>query len=227
MSNLKITGYSDEQFTKEAPEPNLYEAMLNPEGIERGAEISYKKRANDAGAHDSAPQFDDIPSQSLGFDLVIDCTGIVDAKRTDLKAELDKLYSVLYDYKSETHRSNYVKVVWGSTLQFKGVMTKMDVSYTFFKPDGTALRARIKLQFRSYVDPRTNAKKKSSLSPDLTHRVLVREGDSLPMIAQDVYRSPDYFVALAKANRLNKFRNLEAGTTILTPPLKSAGALHG
>jgi len=225
MSKLTITGYSDPKFTQKAAKPNQYVAMLNPENIQLGYSIEYS--SSDSGTSDQGPKFKQILSETLNFELVIDCTGVVDDKKLDLKKQLDELCAVVYDYKSDKHRTNFVTVVWGGTLNFKGVLTSMSVSYTFFKPDGTALRARVKLDFKSYIDPKTLAKEQNQKSPDVTHRVLVREGDSLPLIADRIYQDPDYFVALAQANRLDKFRHLVAGSQLLTPPLKSTGEAHG
>lgn len=225
MAFLTITGYSDETFCQKAPAPSEYVAMLNPENVKHDRGIDYSQPGN--GAESGAPKFDRMPSESLSFDLVIDCTGVVDPNRVDLKTELDTLASVVHDYKSSTHRPNFVVVAWGSTLNFQGVLASMSTSYTFFKPDGTALRAKVTLNFKSYVDASTQSREHSPKSPDVTHRILVREGDSLPFIAHKVYRDADCFVALAKANRLDKFRRLAAGQEVLTPPLKSARGGHG
>lgn len=224
MTNLTITGYSDEKFSSLAPSPNKYVAMLNPENLDMGCAIDYSQEKS--GSSSSAPKFTQIPSETLNFELVIDCTGVVDNTRTNLKDELTLLSDVAYGYKSETHRPNFVIVSWGNTLSFKGVLTGMSISYTFFKPDGTALRARVKLNFKSYIDADTQSKEQNQKSPDVTHHILVREGDSLPFIANTIYRNPSYFVALAKANHLNKFRHLVAGSTVLTPPLKSSRDTH-
>jgi len=224
MANLTITGYSNETFSSQAPDPSEYVAMLNPDSIDRGYGINYSDEKSAASS--GAPKFSSVPSETLSFELIIDCTGVVDSSRTDMKTELSNLCAVTYDYKSETHRPNFVTVVWGSTLNFKGVLTGLSINHTFFKPDGTSLRAKVKLDFKSYVDADTLAKEQNQKSPDVTHRILVCEGDSLPQIAQQIYRSPSFFVALAQANGLNKFRRLTAGSTLLTPPLKSAGAPH-
>lgn len=226
MAKLTFTGYSDGAFSTKAPSPNQYVAMLNPSTIDIGRSIEYSPESSGTSA--SAPKFMQVSGETLSFELVIDCTGVVDDTRTDLKTELETLAAVMLSYQGSIHRANFVTVIWGDTLNFKGVLSSMSVNYTFFKPNGSALRAKVKLDFRSYVDASTLAKQQNQQSPDVTHHILVRDGDSLPMIAQSVYRRPDCFVALAKANRLDKFRHLTGGTTLLAPPLKSAdGSRHG
>lgn len=225
MANLTITGYSDEKFNTKAAAPNKYVVMLNPSSIDLVRGVEYSE--GNSGTSAASPKFKQLPSDTLSFELTIDCTGVVDSTRVDLKTELDTLSAVVRDYKSDTHRPNYVTVVWGNTLNFKGVLSNMSVNYTFFKPNGGALRAKVKLDFRSYVDASTLAKQQNQKSPDVTHHILVRDGDSLPLIAHSIYHRPEFFVALAKANRLDKFRHLTGGTTLLTPPLKAPEAANG
>jgi hypothetical protein len=225
MNYLTITGYSDEKFSTKISSPNQYVAMLNPANFDLSFPVDYSQEGS--GSSGSTPKFRAIPSATLSFELVIDCTGVVDSSRTDLKTELDTLANVVIQYQGDIHRPAYVSVIWGNTLNFNGVLTNMSISYTFFKPNGDALRAKVKLDFRSYVDADTLAKEQNQQSPDVTHHILVRDGDSLPLIAQSIYRRPDYFVALARANRLDKFRHLTGGTTLLAPPLKSAEGHRG
>lgn len=225
MANLTIAGFTDEKFTTPAPAPNTYVAMLNPSSIDLTTGVDFSDE--DSGTSAASPKFKQVLGDTLSFELIIDCTGVVDATRLSLKTELDTLTSVMRNYQGNIHRSNYVTVSWGNTLNFSGVLTSMSVNYTFFKPSGEALRAKVKLDFRSYVDPSTLAKQKNPKSPDVTHHILVRDGDSLPQIAHSIYHRPELFVALARANNLDKFRHLPGGTNLLTPPLKTKGGSGG
>lgn len=225
MTNLTIKGFKDKNFSSNAPPPNVYVAMLNPTSIDLTTGVDFSDK--DSGTSGASPKFKQVRGDTLSFELIIDCTGVVDATRLSLKTELDTLTSVMRNYQGNIHRSNYVTVAWGNTLNFRGVLTNMNVNYTFFKPNGAALRAKVKLDFRSYVDAATLAKQQNPKSPDVTHHILVRDGDSLPQIAHTVYHRPEFFVALARANNLDKFRYLPGGTNLLTPPLKTPGGANG
>ncbi|MCA2997709.1 MAG: LysM peptidoglycan-binding domain-containing protein [Rhodocyclaceae bacterium] len=218
MSNLQLTAYSDGTFnTKVAG--GSYEVMLNPDKLQWNRKVQYNEETSiDSSAPSS--KYNKTPSEKLSFDLVIDCTGVVNPKRLDLPSEIDQLCKVIYDYNGNIHRPNFVIVSWGGGLTFKAVLVSFSLSYTFFKPDGTPLRAKASLEFASYVDPATLAKLDDKKSPDMTHLVEVVEGDTLPQISNQIYRSPNYFVQIAQFNQLNKFRRLKPGSRLVVPPLQ-------
>jgi hypothetical protein len=224
MSNMKIAAYRDEKFNSRVP-GGQYELMLNPDKLQWNRQIQYNEEAPpDSSA--TSPKYNKTQSEKLSFDIVIDCTGVVDSKRVDLPTEIAQLSKVVYDYNGEIHRPNYVIINWGAGLAFKCVLTGFNTSYTFFKPDGTPLRAKISLEFSSYIDLSTLAKKEKKASPDMSHLVDVVDGDTLPAISNRIYRQPDYYVQIAAFNRLDKFRSLRAGTVLTVPPLKAKGSQH-
>jgi len=217
MANMKIVAYSDEKFSSKVAGGD-YEVMLNPEKMQWGKSIQYNEEtAIDSSSPSS--KYSKTHSEKLSFDLVIDCTGVVDSSRIDLPTEISKLSKVIYDYNGDIHRPNFVIVNWGGGLAFKCVLTSFNLSYTFFKPDGTPLRAKVSLEFSSYIDLTTLARKEKASSPDLTHRITLTDGDSLPQISREIYRSPNYYVQIAQFNGLNKFRRIDAGSSLIVPPL--------
>ena len=54
--------------------------------------------------------------------------------------------------------------------------------------------------------------------PDLTHIRVVKEGDTLPSMANDIYGDFSYYLEVAKANNLQDFRNLIPGQKLYFPP---------
>jgi len=225
MSNMKIVAYSDGTFNTKVAKGD-YEVMLNPEKLQWNRSIQYNEETSiDSSA--PAAKYSKTLSEKLSFDLVIDCTGVVDSKRVNLPAEVTKLSKVIYDYNGDIHRPNYVIINWGSGLAFKCVLTSFNLSYTFFKPDGTPLRAKISLEFSSSIDAATLAKKDDKKSPDMSHLVSLVEGDNLPQISNQIYLSPNYYVQIAQFNGLNKFRRLQAGKVLTVPPLKAGNTTNG
>ncbi len=224
MDNMKIVAYSDEKFSTPVPK-GTYHVMLNPDKLQWGRSVHYNEEAALAGSA-PATKYSKSLSEKLSFELVVDCTGVVDDRRVDLPAEIAQLSKVIYDYNGDIHRPNYVIIKWGKGLAFKCVLTSFNLSYTFFKPDGTPLRAKASLEFISYIDLATLAKQEKKASPDMSHRIDVVEGDSLPQLSSRIYRSPGYYVQIAKFNKLNKFRNLAPGTALTLPPLLVSGSGH-
>ncbi len=123
------------------------------------------------------------------------------------------------NYNGKIHEPYYLEIAWGKDTALRGRLVSLNVSYTFFKPDGTPLRAKVKLAFISSTDPEVAAKIQNKSSPDMTHLVDVVVGDSLPLLSHRIYNSSSYCVQLARFNNLNKFRKLTPGNDLVFPPL--------
>ena len=216
LQMMKIIGYSDEEF--QSVVGKSYNLMINPESIKRQQSIEYnEQQAPDSSS--SSQKYKSTPSDKLSFDIVIDCTGVVDNKRTDMSTEIKALETIVYTYNGKIHRPNFVKIQWGKNLAFKGVLNSMDTSYTLFKPDGSPLRAKISLNFSQYISPSTVKKLDKQESPDVTHMVTVVDGDTLPQLCNEVWQDESYYVQVAKYNKLNKFRHLKGGKQLIFPPI--------
>ena len=214
---MKITGYTDENF-QQAFAGQPYTVMINPETIkwQRGIEYNEQQAPNT-----SAPsqKYKSTPVEKLNFDIVIDCTGIVDSKRVDMNQEISSLESIIYTYNGKIHRPNFVKVQWGKSLVFKGVLKSMDTSYTLFKPDGSPLRAKLSLGFSEYISPQSVEELDAKKSPDITHLITVVEGNTLPQLCEETWNDDSYYIQVAQYNELNKFRNLKGGQKLIFPPI--------
>jgi len=217
LEPLKITGYTDEQFTKRFPGPP-YLMMLNPESIKWQRSIEYNhQQAPDSSS--PSQRYKSTPSDKLNFDVVIDCTGIVDPKRVDMAKEISTLENIIFTYNGTIHRPNFVKVQWGKDLLFNGVLNSFDISYTLFRPDGSPLRAKISLGFGQYISPQTVEIQDQDESPDISHLVTVVEGETLPELCEKVWNNEKYYIQVARYNGLNKFRNLKGVEKLIFPPI--------
>jgi hypothetical protein len=214
---MRITGYTDENF-QQAFAGQPYTVMINPDTIkwQRGIEYNEQQAPNT-----SAPsqKYKSTPVEKLNFDIVIDCTGIVDSKRVDMNQEISSLESIIYTYNGKIHRPNFVKVQWGKSLVFKGVLKSMDTSYTLFKPDGSPLRAKLSLGFSEYISPQSVEELDAKKSPDITHLISVVEGNTLPQLCEQTWNDDSYYIQVAQYNELNKFRNLKGGQKLIFPPI--------
>lgn len=214
---LRITAYTDENF-QNAFKAKPYTVMINPESLKWDRSVDYnEKQAPDSSS--PSQKYKNTPAEKLNFEIIIDCVGIVDSKRTDMAAEIDLLESVVYTYNGEIHRPNFVKVQWGKDIVFKGVLKSFDTTYTLFKPDGSPLRAKVSLGFVEYISPDQVKKEDKQESPDVTHLVTVKQGDTLPGLCQKVWNDNSLFVQVAEFNELNKFRNLDGIDNLLFPPI--------
>lgn len=214
---MKITGYTDEQFTTMLS-GDPYTVMINPDSIKWQHQIGYNKKQA-SGSSSTSQRYENTPSETLSFDIVIDCTGVVDAARVNMGTEIKALETIIYKYNGDIHRPNFVKIQWGQNLSFNGVMTNYDISYTVFNPSGNPLRAKISLSFSQYIAPATVSKLDGDSSPDISHTITVADGMTLPQLCQQVWRNNLYYIQVAKYNKLNKFRSLTGVKQLIFPPI--------
>lgn len=217
---MQIIGYTDEEF-KEELSGKPYTVMINPESVKWSRSIEYKKDSpQDSGG--TLDRYLNTPMDNLSFDIVIDCTGVVDKKRRNMKKEIGALERIVFKYNGKIHRPNYVKIHWGGLI-FQSILKTFNTTYTLFKPDGSPLRAKISLSFGKYVSAKKLEKQKKKASPDVSHLVDVVDGNTLPGLCKKVWNSPSYYIQVAKYNGLNKFRDLKGGIKLIFPPIiKSA-----
>jgi hypothetical protein len=214
---LQITGYTDEEFQSAIP-GQPYSVMINPDSIKWNRSIEY----NEQQAPDSSSpsqKYKSTPSDKLNFDIVIDCTGVVDPTRTSMETEISALKSIVFTYNGQIHRPNFVKVQWGQNITFNGVLTQFDTTYSLFAPNGSPLRAKISLGFSQYISTSTVAKKDNEQSPDITHMITVVSGATLPQLCLQVWQDDSYYIQVARYNDLNKFRQLKANDQLIFPPI--------
>ena len=132
--------------------------------------------------------------------------------------QLTALRKVVYDYDGDDHQPRIVRVLWGS-LKLFGRLTSIDVDYTLCGPDGLPLRAKVKLAFVRFMSAKEASLRANRSSPDLTHSILVRDGDTLPLLCHRIYGDCGYYPDVARYNGLVDLRRLEPGTVLRFPPL--------
>lgn len=214
---MKLVAYTDETFqTPLSGSPYL--VMINPDSVKWGRSIEYNEQQPPDSSSPSQ-KYKSTPSEKLSFDIVIDCTGIIDPQRTSMADEIENLEEIIYTYNGSIHRPNFVKIIWGEGISFGGVLTSFDTSFTLFAPDGSPLRAKVSLAFSEYIAPATVAIQDGDESPDVTHIVNVVQDMNLPQLCQQVWNDNSYYVQVAKFNGLNKFRNLQGISRLIFPPI--------
>ncbi len=95
----------------------------------------------------------------------------------------------------------------------------MNIDYKLFNPNGSPIRAVVKVKFISATDAELTAAKENKKSPDLTHVRMVKEGDTLPLMTFRIYGDSKYYLEVAKANKIQNFRKLKVGQEIFFPPI--------
>lgn len=200
-----------------------FEVMLNPSSYSRELSIEYSK-SKTLGQHGGESKFSAYRPETVKFDLILDGTGVVptssgSGQTSAVKTQIKQLESVVYGYDGEEHEPNPVRLLWGSLILF-GRLTAMSLDYTLFKPNGEPLRAKVNLSFRGFMSATEESLRANRSSPDLTHRVEVKAGDTLPLLCHRIYQDSSYYPEVARVNNLSNFRHLEPGTRLYFPPLR-------
>jgi hypothetical protein len=196
--------------------------MINPAEFSQEYSIEYSDQKT-LGQIASENKFSAVNSDKVSFSLVLDGTGVVPTPSgtasKDVKTQINDLLGVVYEYDGETHEPSRVRLLWGSLIFF-GRMTSMSTQYTLFKPSGAPLRAKVDLKFVGSMSKSEEQLVSNRSSPDLSHVVLVREGDTLPLLCASIYGDPAYYPDVARFNGLIDFRHLEPGAKLHFPPLE-------
>ncbi|MEX8518890.1 MAG: peptidoglycan-binding protein [Leptothrix sp. (in: b-proteobacteria)] len=203
-------------------EPSVrYEALINPAEFKHSTGISYDK-GKTLGEAAASPKFASVNEETVSFSLVLDGTGVLPGSGrspASVKSHIEQLNTVVYNYVGSQHEPPHVRLLWG-TLIFFGRLQSMSTQYTLFKPSGEPLRAKLDLSFVGSMSKQESKLVANRSSPDLTHSVVVRQGDTLPLLCQRIYGDPGYYLDVAAFNGLPSFRDLQAGSQLHFPPLE-------
>jgi len=198
-----------------------FEFMLNPSEYDHSYGIEYNKNKA-IGQSGSDTKFSGIKPEKIKFSTLIDGTGAVagpDVNSSDVKTQIKSLRDIVYKYDGDEHEPNHVRVLWGSQIFF-GRLESMSVENTLFKPSGEPLRAKIKMAFSGFMSKEEEALRANRSSPDLSHLVEVKAGDTLPLLCYRIYKDSSYYPEVAKINNITNFRDIKPGSKLHFPPLR-------
>ena len=196
-----------------------FEVMLNPSSYSHSYSIGYNQKEA-LGQLGSDAKFSGIKPEKVSFDMVIDGTGVVALIGVDdVKTQIGNLTDIVYKYDGSNHEPNHVRLLWGSLIFF-GRLESMSVEYTLFKPSGEPLRAKVKLSFSGFMSKEEEALRANRSSPDLSHLIEVKAGDTLPLLCYRVYKDCSYYLEVARINNITNFRDLIPGSKLHFPPLR-------
>lgn len=224
LKMLEIIAYEDKTFSTETG--NKFSMMVNPGTYDENKQIEYDdKKALDGG---NTPAYKGYKDEDIKLEFFLDTTGVLidwtgkptEEELSPLSATIRILETTVYTYVGDAHEPPYLTIAWG-TLNYKGRLKSMNINYQLFNVAGEPLRAKITLMLLKYIDEETQKRLKNKSSPDLSHLVTVKDGDTLPALCQRIYKSAAYCAEVARVNDLTGFRSLKPGMQLLFPPLTS------
>jgi hypothetical protein len=230
LAKLTITAYSDSERSM-AKKLGELEVQYNPESLAIKHESMFPSKQGIATSSAQA-RFSHTRSKTLNVSLVFDGTnvgyfGVELLWHVPTVAERVKQFLQLcYQVQSATHEPSYLKLSWDKGVlgpSFDSRLQSVDINYTAFDRDGSPLHATLAAVFLEDIDPKKKASIDRLSSPDLSHRRVVRSGDTLPLLCREIYGSADLYVRVAEVNGLDDFRELEPGRTLIFPPYEKRG----
>jgi len=227
LRKLFIEAYDRIEFDHDSSisKVGTFEVMFNPEKYSRKYQVEYEENQSKGSTADSQ-KFKGIKEQEFTLDFVIDGTGVATAapgevvKEVNVEDEIQKLVSLTTLIEPDAHRNRFLKIYWGNFI-LRCVLSSLDINYTLFHPDGTALRAKVNMKVKEVKSDERRVSDDRKQSPDLTQVRVMRRGDRLDYMAFQKYRDPAYYLQLAKVNELDNFRRPQIGRSLRFPPLSN------
>lgn len=227
LERMVVIAYKNKEFSQKVGE---FPVTLNPGSYSHLYEIYYNN-VQAQGSPEGSPVYNRTPSDTVTFQLVFDGTGVVPSAlpgvvpfmADGITKQIAKFKTLVFTYSGNIHSPNYLILSWG-TLLFRCRLYNFKVSYTLFKPDGTPLRARVDVTVKGYNDEDAIALRANKTSPDLSHLVTVKAGDTLPLMCYGVYGSSLPYIKIADVNGLTDFRDLQPGQQLLFPAMQSTAS---
>jgi hypothetical protein len=227
LQKLTIKAYST---IERSGVPRIFEAMFNPTSFSQKYEIAYSK-PQAINTSDKPATYTYSKPRELSLKLILDGTGVHEigllklGPQKTVSQRVKQFIELTFTMRGSNHEPSFLVVEWGGAedggLIFSCRLASVTVSYTSFNRDGSPLRAELDVTLVSDEDPEKRVMKENKNSPDLTHRRIVKSGDSLPLLAKEFYGSAAYYLRVAQANHLDDFRNLTPGQELFFPPLES------
>ncbi len=213
--NLKIL-QADENGVPILGVPFL--AMFNPETIAITEGVNWRS-TNTAGTEGTQQTYLNTKGRTFSIDIMLDGTGInTNGIKIPVTAQVLLFRLATTTVNKLTHRPNHLILQYGLFI-IHCVLTTSTVTYTMFDIFGLPIRAKISASFAEVTPTGLMAALAMLSSPDLSHKVEVKEGDLLPLLTHKVYKNQLYYLQVAKANKLKNFRRLKAGTTLIFSPI--------
>jgi nucleoid-associated protein YgaU len=159
-------------------------------------------------------QFVSGSAQTLTMELFFDSY----EKGEDVRDYTGKLTALL-DIDADLHAPLICKFIWGK-LEFKATLERVSQRFTMFLDSGIPVRATLSVTFKEYKTMTEQLQSPPRESADRTKRRVIKQGDTLWLIADREYGDPDLWRPIAEANKIDNPRILEIGKEIIIPPLR-------
>ena len=167
----------------------------------------------------SDPTFNRTKPRTFTIEFTLDGTGVnTNGVKIPVTAQIALFRLVTTNVQGIIHRPPYLMVQYGPFIN-TCILKSSTVTYTMFDMFGLPIRAKVSATFTERIVGKLNAILGMLSSPDLSHKITVQPGDILPLLTYKTYNNQQYYLQVAKVNKLKNFRKLKAGSTLIFPPI--------
>ena len=230
LLKLTMIPFEDSEGAMGPPAGPPFIVQFNPETYTDTTEFKYGPDEIPTGASGAQAVFAGVNPKKYSFECTLDGTGVspapppagaldavAPASGLSVVAQLE-LFKLTTGFAGNIHRPRFLVLLWGRLIATT-VLESYSVNYTLFSPAGLPLRATLSANFREHTPAGFGALLKNLASPDIEHAHLVRQGEHLTTIVNQIYKDPAHSLNVAKANKLNTLRHVDEGTPLYFPPL--------
>lgn len=221
LSKIVIHAYADKDFQQELK--NLvFTVPVNPEAFSKNYKVDLDTRTGH-GQPGTQPGYKSSAPQELKIDFVLDGTGTiqnypVQYVNMTVHDQLNAFMKCVYNFNGDTHKPNYVVVLWGSEVKFPGQVSNVDLNHTLFLPNGNPLRVKVSASFKMSESDQARIIANEFKSPDMTKRHIAKRGDRLDLLTNKQYGDPSYYLQVGRVNNLVSVRNIPIAQLLYFPP---------
>jgi Contractile injection system tube protein/LysM domain len=178
-------------------------------------------------------QFTKSDLRKLNMELFFDSYEEVDGsgQPVDVRTYTERvarLMIVSIDEGNDGKRPPIVEITWcdapsGLTnpdFPFKGVLLSLRQQFVLFSDQGRPVRAKVVVGFQEYLSPDEIEQRFPRRGSFPARTYTVKQGDSLPIIAQEVWKKPTEWRRIAVANSLRDPRTISAGMVLDIPMIE-------
>lgn len=193
-------------------------AMFNPDQISINETLVWMERSA-PGHQDNDYSYIKTHGRSFSIEITLDGTGVnTNGAKIPVTAQVLLFRNATSRISGAEHQPNFLLLQYG-TFIINCVLKSSGVTYTAFDMFGLPIRAKIRAEFAERVAAGLSNILSMLSSPDLTHTIEIKPYDLLPLLTYQTYNDQQYYLQVARVNKLKNFRKLKAGTSIILPPI--------
>jgi hypothetical protein len=208
---------------------NVLDCQFNPSTVKITKLAHWRPAPTPSSKKDPHSQFTGSDPSILTAQLLFDAFDVTGRPaKVTVKQAVDQLFAWITPATStqdtRTPQPATMKFTWGPWEAFKGVLTRVNATYTMFAPSGEPRRATVDIQMQALPD---DPKPTNPTSGGIAGRAsaVVSAADSLAAIAYREYGDAALWRAIALANGIEDPARVPIGTRVLLPPRGQAAAL--